>query len=726
MITIWTSLYNVQSEVDFCLRKYYHAAKVQISAQKCKYICILFFVFNKINSGFRRYKYKMDIPMNANILISVVTPVYNGERFIRKTYECLCRQTYDNWEWSVVNDGSTDASDSLLQELAKSDARIIYASQVNSGSAKYPRDRAVSMSRGSLILPLDIDDNLADDYLETMFSRMMETDADIVYPEMLFVDTTTGKVTQRLPIEGFDTSLVYRGRDLVKHTMPEWKIGCNGGLYRRKAWINMSYPRTNEPLPSTADEVDERLYQINAERVAFANAKYYYQNYPSSLTNSVTSRFFHVWLITALQLADVVEGEFGHDSEEYRLANLRLLHVWRSLMACYARHHEQVVDAEGMIEELLGKVFHRIDPALLSRTDRIKFLNLCNEKLLFALFCLKYSPRLLWRKVLQHFCPHYYRSTIIRKREEEKVRNQIASSYSHEHSADRQTSPVVVSMFCGNTSSGGLVDRLRGAVSVYQACQETGRSFKLHFTHPFPLTDYLQPNRYDWRIDDDELSFDSSSTERLVLDSQTDTFKEHKQQRAFLNQNLLHYRDKQVHCYTNASCCYDSDFARDFATLFKPSDRLSRHLNEIADGIGQEYITVSARFCNLLGDFNEEVFSQPLEVREQQQLLDSCMNQLNLLQKRHPECRLVVCSDSVTFLQRAREEQNAYVVPGHISHIGNDVPHDYAYYEKTFLDFFTIAHARHAYLLLAPGMHKSGFPYAAALSSGCPYDIIKI
>ena len=102
------------------------------------------------------------------------------------------------------------------------------------------------------------------------------------------------------------------------------------------------------------------------------------------------------------------------------------------------------------------------------------------------------------------------------------------------------------------------------------------------------------------------------------------------------------------------------------------------------------------------------------------------MNQLKQLRQRHPECRLVVCSDSVTFLQRAREEQNAYVVPGHISHIGNDVPHDYAYYEKTFLDFFTIAHARHAYLLLAPGMHKSGFPYAAALSSGCPYDIIKI
>ena len=257
-------------------------------------------------------------------------------------------------------------------------------------------------------------------------------------------------------------------------------------------------------------------------------------------------------------------------------------------------------------------------------------------------------------------------------------------------------------------------------------CKMTNRVFKLHFTHPFLLTDYLQPNDYDWRVDGNDLSFDHSQTALLVLDTQTSTPKEHRQQRHYLQSMLEKHPLQQIHCYTNASFCYEDGFARDFATLFKPTDQLELHLADIARAIGQQYITVSARFCNLIGDFNEEVYSEPLPPVERQQLLDNCLSQLKQLRELHPDHRLVVCSDSTTFLQKAQEQHGAYVVPGHVSHIGNDVPHNYPYYEKTFLDFFIIARASHAYLLLGPSMHQSGFPYAAALSNNRPYDIIKI
>ena len=58
------------------------------------------------------------------MLISVVTPVYNGENFVQSAYDCLCRQTYPDWEWVVVDDGSTDGTARRLETLASGDERI--------------------------------------------------------------------------------------------------------------------------------------------------------------------------------------------------------------------------------------------------------------------------------------------------------------------------------------------------------------------------------------------------------------------------------------------------------------------------------------------------------------------------------------------------------------------------------------------------------------------------
>ena len=102
---------------------------------------------------------------------------------------------------------------------------------------------------------------------------------------------------------------VWRGRDLVAETMPDWRIGCNGGLYRREVWVNMSYPGRHEPVWMNSDEIDERLYLLQAERVAFCNAEYTYQNHPESITCRVSPRQFQP-LKTCLQLLQLMEQEF--------------------------------------------------------------------------------------------------------------------------------------------------------------------------------------------------------------------------------------------------------------------------------------------------------------------------------------------------------------------------------------------------------------------------------
>ena len=190
--------------------------------------------------------------MQTQPLISVVAPVYNGERFLRAAYDCLVRQTWAAWEWVVVDDGSTDATAAILGELASADGRVRWCSQPGSGSCKLPRDRAVFMAKGEFVVAFDVDDQLSDDYLDTMLKRQQVTNADIVYPQMLFIDEPTGRTTLTLPDETVDTREVYEGRQLVKHTMPAGALAATAASIAAAHGATAAGPKGRNPCLSTA------------------------------------------------------------------------------------------------------------------------------------------------------------------------------------------------------------------------------------------------------------------------------------------------------------------------------------------------------------------------------------------------------------------------------------------------------------------------------------------
>ena len=68
--------------------------------------------------------------------VSIIVPVYNAEKYIRETIDCVKAQTYENWELLLVEDGSTDKSLHILETLEKQEARIRVIRQENSGAAK--------------------------------------------------------------------------------------------------------------------------------------------------------------------------------------------------------------------------------------------------------------------------------------------------------------------------------------------------------------------------------------------------------------------------------------------------------------------------------------------------------------------------------------------------------------------------------------------------------------
>jgi glycosyltransferase EpsE len=89
--------------------------------------------------------------------ISVVTSVYNGEHYFDKVVPSILNQTYTNFEWVIVDDGSTDATPNLLTELAKKDARVKILSPGRLGRVK-AFNYGIEKAEGEYIANQDFDD----------------------------------------------------------------------------------------------------------------------------------------------------------------------------------------------------------------------------------------------------------------------------------------------------------------------------------------------------------------------------------------------------------------------------------------------------------------------------------------------------------------------------------------------------------------------------------------
>ena len=111
--------------------------------------------------------------------VSIVVPVYNLENYIENSVRSLLVQTYQNIEIVLVDDGSKDASLSIIERLATLDARIVYATQPNGGAAK-ARNLGLSMATGEFITFVDGDDMLSPNAISDNMDYFMDDKVDWV------------------------------------------------------------------------------------------------------------------------------------------------------------------------------------------------------------------------------------------------------------------------------------------------------------------------------------------------------------------------------------------------------------------------------------------------------------------------------------------------------------------------------------------------------------------
>lgn len=117
--------------------------------------------------------------MSVAGLISVITPCYNGERFIARAVQCVLGQTHAEIEHIVVDDGSTDTSGDILATV--SDPRLVVIRQANRGVSA-ARNRGIEAARGEFIAFLDADDTWEPGILEKLLEGLKQNpDAALAY-----------------------------------------------------------------------------------------------------------------------------------------------------------------------------------------------------------------------------------------------------------------------------------------------------------------------------------------------------------------------------------------------------------------------------------------------------------------------------------------------------------------------------------------------------------------
>ena len=134
-------------------------------------------------------------------LISIIVPVYNVEKYIEETMDCVRAQTYSDWELLLVEDGSTDKSAALIEAYMQrtGDERIRLIRQPGNLGAAKARNRGLLEAKGRYIAYLDSDDLWVPEKLDRELKFMQEKKAAFAFTGYEFADEQgkgTGKVVR--------------------------------------------------------------------------------------------------------------------------------------------------------------------------------------------------------------------------------------------------------------------------------------------------------------------------------------------------------------------------------------------------------------------------------------------------------------------------------------------------------------------------------------------------
>lgn len=224
-------------------------------------------------------------------LVSVIIPVYNVERYLKKCVDSILTQTYVNLEIILVDDGATDTSGKMCDDYQKVDPRVSVVHKKNGGLAS-ARNAGLAVAHGEYIAYVDSDDWVEPDFVECLLSDCLGNGADmsICRFENCFSEEPFAHKEKQF-------SCVWNGKDAVCHRVLDEAKYCISTsawnkFYKRELIADMCFPEGKY----YEDIVYGVKAMLRADKVAYTNRSLYH--YRCARPGSIMNEGFNVRVIT--------------------------------------------------------------------------------------------------------------------------------------------------------------------------------------------------------------------------------------------------------------------------------------------------------------------------------------------------------------------------------------------------------------------------------------------
>lgn len=213
-------------------------------------------------------------------LISVIVPVYNVEKYLRRCVDSILKQTYQNLEILLVDDGSTDGCAAICDDYGRKDVRVRVIHKENGGLSS-ARNVGIDAAMGELLAFVDSDDFIEAEMLEMLYRTMCSCDADMTICNLRYVDEEGIQIASR-PANIIRNECIgpvdYWERVLAGYGL--FYVVAWNKLYRRKLWENLRYP---EGKINEDEFVLHRLVDQCVKIGGVSYVGYYYVQRPGSI-----------------------------------------------------------------------------------------------------------------------------------------------------------------------------------------------------------------------------------------------------------------------------------------------------------------------------------------------------------------------------------------------------------------------------------------------------------
>lgn len=186
-------------------------------------------------------------------LVSVLMPVYNTERYLHEAIDSILRQTFTDFEFIIINDGSTDSSQKIINHYAKIDSRIVTVKQKNMGLVK-TLNKGIELAKGTYIARIDGDDPAFETRLEKQVKIIEKSKKTVL----------VGGGFEIIDENGFFLETIHpptRDKDLRRTMMLRNPFGHASALFRKDAAIKAGL-YSGECGPTEDQELWIRLSKI--------------------------------------------------------------------------------------------------------------------------------------------------------------------------------------------------------------------------------------------------------------------------------------------------------------------------------------------------------------------------------------------------------------------------------------------------------------------------------